>query len=172
MRLVIVSLLLYLRVPDVCSEEVNVTISEDSDDWIEDNVWESMLRVAAQDFITRANRDREVYNVSVDPLELRTLLGERVSQSEWVPGYTVNMTMWGLVLHGLADMELDQVRVERTRDLDMVRARVIVRPATVTTSQLSNSHLSNNDNCVARAGAGNNIINEQKMAHYCTRKNT
>ena len=80
------------------------------------------------------NRDRSVYNVTVDPLDMARLLGDTVTMSSWVLGYTVNMSMWDMRLHGLADVELEEVRVERNTDLSEVRARVLIHVDTLFTS--------------------------------------
>ena len=101
--------------------------SSDEEVWIVDMVWENMVLVAAQDFIHRINTLRSVYNVSVDPLQLETLLGARLTMSQWLLGYTVNMEMMNLVLHGLADVVLEQVVVEKHRSMEAVRARMLVR---------------------------------------------
>ena len=80
-----------------------------------------------QDYVDKVNRDRIVYNYSADPLQMNILLGDTVTLSQWVVGYNVNMSMWDMVLYGLGEIKMDEVKVERNSDLSQVRARIMVK---------------------------------------------
>ena len=111
--------------------------------WMKDAVWQSMVEVAvqvnfynfklialnilSQDYVDKVNRDRIVYNYSADPLQMNILLGDTVTLSQWVVGYNVNMSMWDMVLYGLGEIKMDEVKVERNSDLSQVRARIMVK---------------------------------------------
>ena len=95
--------------------------------WISDTVWQSMVEVSVQDFIKTVSEDKSLYDVGVDPLDMDSLVGESLTVSQWAMGYNVNMSMWDLVLYGLTDIQVDQVRVERNTDLSQLRARILVK---------------------------------------------
>ena len=95
--------------------------------WILDAVWQSMVEVSVEDFIKTVSEDKSLYDEGVDPLDMDSLVGESLTVSQWAMGYNVNMSMWDLVLYGLTDIQVDQVRVERNTDLSQLRARILVK---------------------------------------------
>jgi len=71
---------------------INVTDKENfvEDVWIRDVVWEAMVTTAWKDYISRLNRDKALYGVTIEPLELALLTGqETLSLERSILGYQV-----------------------------------------------------------------------------------
>ena len=80
---------------------------------VRDYVWEGMVKTAWLDYITRLNRDKELYGLQIEPLKLSHVLEDELYISQTMLGYQVELWMWNLTLHGLSGLKLEKLSLER-----------------------------------------------------------
>ncbi|XP_023329327.1 uncharacterized protein LOC111702036 isoform X2 [Eurytemora carolleeae] len=91
-----------------------------------DGVWEAMLNQVWADFINTVNREKELYGVNIEPLQLSPLLGEKVELSRTLLGYQVNLTFWDMWVQGMSGLVLQDVQFKRDESLSIVRTHAIL----------------------------------------------
>ena len=101
-------------------ELVNRTESE----MVEDRVWTSMVRLAWEDYISRINRDRAVYGVVLDPFNMTSMVDNSLNLSQSLLGYQVDLAMWNMSIHGLADLMMSDLKVMRSPGLNDVKFKM------------------------------------------------
>lgn len=84
---------------------------------VRDYVWEGMVKTAWLDYITRLNRDKELYGLQIEPLKLSHVLEDELYISQTMLGYQVELWMWNLTLHGLSGLKLEKLSLERNSGL-------------------------------------------------------
>lgn len=88
-----------------------------SSDRVRDSVWEGMVQTAWLDFITRLNREKELYGLQIEPLRLAHVLDDELYISKTMLGYQVELWMWNLTLHGLSGLSLKKLSLQRNSGL-------------------------------------------------------
>jgi len=91
-----------------------------------DGVWEEMVRQAWADYINTINREKELYGVKIEPLELSPILGNRIKLSQSLLGYQVNLTFGNIWVHGLSGLRLKDVTFKRDKLLNKVRTYAVL----------------------------------------------
>jgi len=110
----------------VVNETKNQTEEAGEADLKSDGVWEKMVNVAWLDYITTINREKELYGVSVEPLELSPILGNNVKISRTILAYQVNFTFNDMWSHGLSSLQLKEVTFKRDENLTQVRTHALL----------------------------------------------
>jgi len=108
---------------------INVTEKENfvEEVWIRDVVWEAMVTTAWKDYISRLNRDKALYGVTIEPLELALLTGqETLSLERSILGYQVSMSLRDLQLEGLSGLSLKNLSLSRDRNLTSIFTEAIL----------------------------------------------
>jgi len=108
---------------------INVTEKENfvEEVWIRDVVWEAMVTTAWKDYISRLNRDKALYGVTIEPLELALLTGqETLSLDRSILGYQVRMSLRDLQLEGLSGLSLKNLSLSRDRNLTSIFTEAIL----------------------------------------------
>ena len=91
--------------------------STNSSHRVRDSVWEGMVQTAWLDYITRLNRDKELYGLQIEPLKLSHVLDDELYISQTMLGYQVELWMWNITLHGLSGLSLRKLSLERNTGL-------------------------------------------------------
>jgi len=84
---------------------------------VRDYVWEGMVKTAWLDYITRLNKEKELYGLQIEPLKLSHVLEDELYISQTMLGYQVELWMWNLTLHGLSGLKLEKLSLERNSGL-------------------------------------------------------
>merc|ERR1719370_396886 len=108
---------------------INVTEKESlvEEVWVKDVVWEAMVTTAWMDYITRLNRDKALYGVTLEPLELALLTGqETLALERSILGYQVSMSLRDLQLEGLSGLSLKNLSLSRDRNLTSIFTEAIL----------------------------------------------
>jgi len=105
-----------LTVPDFGSEELESLLEEEGVR-VRDLVWEGMVKTAWLDYITRINKDKELYGLKIEPLRLSHVMEDELYISQTMLGYQVELWMWNLTLHGLSGLTLEKLSLERSPGL-------------------------------------------------------
>ena len=80
------------------------------------------MRLAWEDYIARINRDKALYGMHLDPLDVSNILDTNISQS--ILGYEVEMSMWNISLHGLSQLVMKDLKVLRSPGLNDVQVKL------------------------------------------------
>jgi len=107
----------------------NVTEKENlvEEVWVRDVVWEAMVTTAWMDYITRLNREKALYGVTLEPLELALLTGqETLTLERSILGYQVSMALRDLELQGLSGLSLENLSLSRDRNLTSIFTEAIL----------------------------------------------
>jgi len=95
--------------------------------WVRDVVWEAMVTTAWVDYITRLNREKALYGVTIEPLELALLTGqERLTLERSILGYQVSMSLRELQLEGLSGLSLKNLSLSRDRNLTSIFTEAVL----------------------------------------------
>ena len=105
-----------LTVADFGSEELESLLEEEGVR-VRDLVWEGMVKTAWLDYITRINKDKELYGLKIEPLRLSHVMEDELYISQTMLGYQVELWMWNLTLHGLSGLTLEKLSLERSPGL-------------------------------------------------------
>jgi len=108
---------------------INVTEKESlvEEVWVKDVVWEAMVTTAWMDYITRLNRDKALYGVTLEPLELALLTGqETLTLERSILGYQVSMSLRDLELEGLSGLSLKNLSLSRDRNLTSIFTEAVL----------------------------------------------
>jgi len=108
---------------------INVTENESlvEEVWVRDVVWEAMVTTAWMDYITRLNREKALYGVTLEPLELALLTGqETLSLERSILGYEVSMSLRDLELEGLSGLSLNNLSLSRDRNLTSIFTEAVL----------------------------------------------
>ena len=84
-----------------CVAEMEVTVlgkdraalapmKEEDESFTSDQIWEQMIRQAWLDIVNTINRDKALYGINLQPLELDPLMPEPINISEDMAGYHVS----------------------------------------------------------------------------------
>jgi len=84
---------------------------------VRDVVWEQMVQTAWLDYITRLNKEKSLYGLEIEPLQLSHVLEDELYISQTMLGYQVELWMWNLTLHGLSGLSLRKLSLERNYGL-------------------------------------------------------
>eukprot|EP00092_Neocalanus_flemingeri_P026595 GFUD01028824.1.p1 GENE.GFUD01028824.1~~GFUD01028824.1.p1 ORF type:complete len:560 (+),score=164.45 GFUD01028824.1:83-1762(+) len=84
---------------------------------LRDSVGEEMVKTAWLDYITRLNREKKLYGLEIEPLQLSHVLDDELYISQTMLGYQVELWMWNLTLHGLSGLSLQKLSLERNAGL-------------------------------------------------------
>ena len=99
------------------NESDNSLNLSDSKPRVHDSVWEGMVQTAWTDYITRLNKEKQLYGVMLEPLTLSEVLEDNIYTSQTLLGYQVELWMRNLTLHGLSSLHLEKLSLERSPGL-------------------------------------------------------
>ena len=105
-----------ITVADFGSEELSSLLEEEGVR-VRDMVWEGMVKTAWLDYITRINKDKELYGLKIEPLRLSHVMEDELYISQTLLGYQVELWMWNLTMQGLSGLTLDKLSLERSPGL-------------------------------------------------------
>jgi len=102
---------------DVGGDSGSVLRSELKSHRVRDQVWEGMVQTAWLDYITRLNKEKELYGLKIEPFQLSNVMEDELYISQTMLGYQVELWMWNVTLHGLSGLNLKKLSLERNTGL-------------------------------------------------------
>merc|ERR1719402_510263 len=91
-----------------------------------DEIWEQMVRQAWLDYVDTINRERRLYGVGLEPLYLDELLPEAITVNESMLGYQLEFWMWNVTVHGLSEVNLTELVLDRSESLNDLRTHALL----------------------------------------------
>jgi len=107
-------------------------LEADSDVYTSDEIWEQMIRQAWLDIVKTINRDKALYGVGLVPMYVDSLMNEAIVIKEEIVGYQVDLSMWNITVHGIEDIHLAKLVLERGQGLNNLREEATIDLGNIT----------------------------------------
>merc|ERR1711970_803191 len=88
-------------------------VNVDDEVYVADEIWEQMIRQAWLDIVKTINREKALYGIGLKPLLLDPLMPEAIVINDDMAGYHVDLAMWNISIHGIDDIRLEKLMLER-----------------------------------------------------------
>jgi len=101
-------------------------VNVDDEVYVADEIWEQMIRQAWLDIVKTINREKALYGIGLKPLLLDPLMPEPIVINDDMAGYHVDLAMWNISIHGIDDIKLEKLELERGQALNKLREKAII----------------------------------------------
>ena len=71
-------------------------------------------------------REKALYGIGLKPLLLDPLMPEPIVINDDMAGYHVDLAMWNISIHGIDDIKLEKLLLERGQALNYLREKAII----------------------------------------------
>jgi hypothetical protein len=101
-------------------------VNVDDEVYVADEIWEQMIRQAWLDIVKTINSEKALYGIGLKPLLLDPLMPEPIVINDDMAGYHVDLAMWNISIHGIDDIRLEKLLLERGQALNNLREKAII----------------------------------------------
>jgi len=115
-----------LKVQLLGKDEAKLTGLDRVEQFLNDEVWQQMVRQAWLDIVKEVNTKKELYGIGLEPLHMDPLLPEPINIKTSLVSYDVEFWMWNVTVIGLSKIKLSKLVLDRSESLNDLKVNAVL----------------------------------------------